>query len=285
MVTLASSSALAAAAVDALDRRHVGVVATVTDLDVGLAGQDAVGRVGADPDRLAAPPGTGQQRLQPGVGVDLDRLAASWSTRPRTGIPTRSGRRSRGGAAGTGPGGRSPGRRRRRPRADRRSASRRRSRRAGTRSGRGSAPRLSSTVASGFDAARWWPAAARDRGARARRRSAAGTRRPPRDSRGRAARPRSPGAARPAALVLDAGAHVDGQVTVGPRDLELHHLGAEVVGVAVQPDLRGEAHAELVAALAAVAVGLDAQRVEVVDDIGVVLVLRQVADGEVHLRA
>jgi threonine dehydratase len=44
----------AAAAVDALDRRHVGVVAAVADLDVVLAGQAAVGGVGADPDRLAA---------------------------------------------------------------------------------------------------------------------------------------------------------------------------------------------------------------------------------------
>ena len=43
------------AAVDALDRRHVGVEAPVADLDVGLARQAAVGRVGADPDRLAAP--------------------------------------------------------------------------------------------------------------------------------------------------------------------------------------------------------------------------------------
>ena len=70
---------------------------------------------------------------------------------------------------------------------------------------------------------------------------------------------------------------------VGPRDLELDDLGAEVVGVAVQPDLGRQPDAELVAALAAVAVRLDPQRVEVVDDLGVVVVFGQVADREVHL--
>ena len=71
MVTLASSVALAEPAVDALDRRDVGVVAAVPDLDVGLAGEHPVGRVRADPHRLAAV-GHRQQRLEPGVGVDLD---------------------------------------------------------------------------------------------------------------------------------------------------------------------------------------------------------------------
>ena len=68
-------------------------------------------------------------------------------------------------------------------------------------------------------------------------------------------------------------------------DLELDDLGPEVVGVAVQPHLGREPDAELVAALAAVADRLDAQRVEVVDDVGVVLVVGQVADREVHLGA
>ena len=66
------------------------------------------------------------------------------------------------------------------------------------------------------------------------------------------------------------------------RDLELDHLGPEVIGVPVQADLWVEAHAELVAALATVPGGLDPQRVEVVDDVAVVAVLRQVADREVH---
>ena len=51
-------------------------------------------------------------------------------------------------------------------------------------------------------------------------------------------------------------AHVDRQPTVRPRDLELDHFGAEVVGVAVQPDLGGQPHAELVAALPGVIAGL-----------------------------
>ncbi len=70
---------------------------------------------------------------------------------------------------------------------------------------------------------------------------------------------------------------------MGPRDLELDHVGPEVVRVAVHPDLGGQPHAELVAALAAVGHGLDAQGIEVVDDVRVVLVLGEVADGEVHV--
>ena len=68
-----------------------------------------------------------------------------------------------------------------------------------------------------------------------------------------------------------------------PGDLKLHHLGPEVVGVTVQPYLRLEPDAELVAALAPVRVRLHAQRVEVVNDVAVVVVVRQVADREVHL--
>ena len=93
--------------------------------------------------------------------------------------------------------------------------------------------------------------------------------------------PRGLGRAR-CGLRAHARAHVDRQVIVRARDLELDHLGAEVVGVPVQAHLGVEAHAELVAPLAAVRRGLDPQRVEVVDDVAVVAVLRQVADREVH---
>ena len=58
-------------AVEALDRRHIGVVAAVTDLHVGLPGEHTVGGVRPDPYRVAAVL-RGQQRLEPGVGVDLD---------------------------------------------------------------------------------------------------------------------------------------------------------------------------------------------------------------------
>ena len=98
-------------AVDALDRRHVGVGAAVADLDVGLPRQPAVGRVGADPDRLAALAAAGQQRLEPGVGVDLDRVRAAVARAPPTGSRRRSARRSRGGAGAPARGARSPGRR------------------------------------------------------------------------------------------------------------------------------------------------------------------------------
>ena len=65
-----------AALVDAADRRDVAVVAAVADLHVRLAGEAAVGRIGADPDRLAAAVLPGQQRLDPGVRLDLDRVVA-----------------------------------------------------------------------------------------------------------------------------------------------------------------------------------------------------------------
>ena len=67
------------------------------------------------------------------------------------------------------------------------------------------------------------------------------------------------------------------------RDLELDDLGAEVVGVAVQPHLGREPDAELVAPLSAGRRRLDAERVQVVDDLAVVLVARQISDREVHL--
>ena len=82
--------------------------------------------------------------------------------------------------------------------------------------------------------------------------------------------------------MADARADVDRQLAVRARDLELDDLGSEVVGVAVQPDLGRQPDAELVAALPAVAGRLDAERVQVVDDVAVVLVVGQVADREVH---
>ena len=66
------------------------------------------------------------------------------------------------------------------------------------------------------------------------------------------------------------------------RDAELDHLRAEVVEVAVQPRLGVDAHDEVLDALGGHRRGLHAQRVEVVRDRGLVAVLGQVADREVH---
>ena len=165
------------AAVDALDRRDVGVVAAVADLDVRLAAERPVGRVGGDPGetgtrRAAAPRPTRGSRPRP---RPRRRSAAP------TGSRTRSARRSRGGAGAGARGARSPGRRRRRRRAGPGRSSPRRSRPRGTRSGPGSRRRACARC----------PAASRrgsgPRGRRARRRRArvrrAGRTRPPRRRR------------------------------------------------------------------------------------------------------
>ena len=64
------------AGVDALDRRHVGVEAAVADLHVALAGQ-AGGWSGRRRSRRARAVRPGQQRLEPGVRLDLDRVRAA----------------------------------------------------------------------------------------------------------------------------------------------------------------------------------------------------------------
>jgi HPt (histidine-containing phosphotransfer) domain-containing protein len=61
------------AAVDALDRGDVGIVAPMSDLDVRLAGKAAIRGIGPDPNGLAAV-GDREQRFEPRVRVDLDRL-------------------------------------------------------------------------------------------------------------------------------------------------------------------------------------------------------------------
>ncbi len=78
---------------------------------------------------------------------------------------------------------------------------------------------------------------------------------------------------------------VDHELAVRACDLELDDVGAEVVLVPVLAHLRGEAHGEVVDLLAATRRGTDAQRVDVVDDVGVVSVAAEVADREVHLLA
>ena len=142
-----------AAAVDALDRRDVRVVAAVADLDVALAGEPAVGRVDADPARLAVRRPAAAPRSRRGCRPRPTRLrrrrAAVAVRRSCTGSPTRSARRCRARAAGSGRGARSPGRRRRARRARRSASSRRRSRPCGTRSGRGSARRRATRQSSG----------------------------------------------------------------------------------------------------------------------------------------
>src|SRR5450755_582078 len=84
-------------------------------------------------------------------------------------------------------------------------------------------------------------------------------------------------------LRCGSGAHLDSEAPVRSRNLELDDLGTEVVAMAVEPNLWVHAHVELVAALASVIRGLDAQRVEVVNDFDLVGVLGQVTDREVHL--
>jgi hypothetical protein len=64
------------------------------------------------------------------------------------------------------------------------------------------------------------------------------------------------------------------------RDLELDHLGAEVVVVALQAGLGIEPDRELLDALAAVGRRADAQGVQVVTDLGVIGVPRDEADRE-----
>ena len=66
-------------------------------------------------------------------------------------------------------------------------------------------------------------------------------------------------------------------------DAELDHLGAEVVEVAADPRLRLDAGVELVAALGGGGRGAHPQRVQVVGDRRVIVVLGQEADREVHL--
>ena len=78
-------------------------------------------------------------------------------------------------------------------------------------------------------------------------------------------------------------ADVNRQLAVRPGDLELDDVRAEVVGVTVQPDLGCEPDAELVTALPGSRRRLHAERVQVVDDVAVVLVAREIANREVHL--
>ena len=269
-----------ASAVDALDRGHVVVVAAVADLDVALAGDDAVRRVEPDPDRLAAAGAARQEDLEPGVRVDLDRVVAAVA-RGREQV---AGDIARGDAAAT--------------QQDQREVDE------VLADAGADVEQVGDRRADVGDPAAVGEAI-RDQLAEMERR--AQRRRRVREvvellERAR----RRLGDAREQVLAGglevgrraellpervgrgggfggdDAGTDVDHQRAVRLGNPELDDLRAEVIAVAPEPRLRIDPHVELVAALVGGRRGTDTQGVEVVADGSRVLVLGGVVDREVH---
>ena len=250
----------------------------MADLHVLLAGQAPVGGVGAGPGRLLVA-GRGQQRLQPGVGLDLGRVATRLRCREQVARHVAGGDAvgaqqdqaqvhevlAHAGAAGQQvlhrgahvggallvlePGGDGLGQR---------------LQRLGRRVAPDGGRQLVHGRAGGLLAGGQQELA---------RRLAVG-------GRGQLLPAAGRGLGR--LLVGHAGAGLDRQPLVALDQVELDDLGAEVVGVAVQPGRRVHPHLERVQALVRGHRGTHAQRVVLVVDRAVVAVLGQVADRVLH---